>query len=301
MSSRLTLAEVRTQLYKFVTPSDSADPDFLAALNRVCDRLFSDGSWVGLTPNVAITIDDEHIALPRQYESVLGAQFNNIPVPVQGRYFEYAAGGPGQITAGTGMGQLVDVGETPLEHALLEDSVITAITVGGSRDVRVFGTLSDGTEANTAGVAGIVIAGTAVGVASAATFSTISAVTLPSSAYSLKLKAGSRVLASYVAADRVPLYRRYKIAAPGVTTVRVLCKRRFVPLVNETDFVYPGNLAALKLGLLAESWENQNDFSNSEKYWALSAQALSQQLRSHRGGARSKASFDHGEPLQTSY
>lgn len=297
MSSRLTLAEVRAQLYKFVTPEDANDPDFLASLNRTCANLFDRGVWVGLTPIVDITVEEDHIVLPRFCLSVLGAQFDGIPVPTEGRYYEFTSNGPGQVTAGSGLANIIDVGDTPLERELLTDSVITVQTVGSDRSVRLFGLDGDGLEVHTAGVDGVVVAGTTSGVASSVTFSAVTGVQILSGTASVKLKAGSRILASYRATETVPLYRRYKVSYPNVEAVRVLCKRKFIPLAAETDFVYPSNLNALKQGLLAEYWENQNDFSKSESYWKLAEDSLNRQVRANRGGAKPRVTFNFPPPV----
>jgi hypothetical protein len=301
MSSRLTLSEVRAQLYKFVTPTDPDDPDFLASLNRVCANLFDRGVWVGLTPIVDIAVEDGHIVLPRFCLSVLGAQFDGIPVPTEGRYYEFTSDGPGQVEAESGLSNIIDVGETPLERELLEDSVVTVQTVGSDRSVRLFGFDADGLEVHTAGVDGIVVAGTTVGVASSTVFSSITGVQILTGTASVKLKVGSRILASYRATETIPLYRRYKVSAPNVEAVRALCKRKFVPLAAETDFVYPANLAAIKQGLLAEIWENQNDFKNSETYWGLAEASLNRQVRSQRGGAKIRVKYSMPPPVLTTY
>lgn len=302
MSSRLTLAEVRTQLYKFVTPTDPDDPDFLASLNRVCANLFDRGVWAGLTPIVDITVEDGHIVLPRFCLSVLGAQFDGIPVPTEGRYYEYSSEGPGQVEAESGLSNIIDVGETPLERELLADSVVTVQSTGGSRSVRLFGFDADGLEVNTNGVNGVVVAGTTGGTDSTTVFSSITAVQLLSGTVPVMLKVGTRILASYRATgDDVPLYRRYKVSAPNVEAVRALCKRKFLPVSAVTDFVYPSNLTALKLGLLAEIWENQNDFKNSETYWGLAEAALNRQVRSQRGGAKIRVKYSMPPPVVTTY
>lgn len=42
-------------------------------------------------------------------------------------------------------------------------------------------------------------------------------------------------------------------------TFIVICRRAFVPLARDTDEVIPGNLGALKLGLMSQQFEDKND------------------------------------------
>ena len=85
----------------------------------------------------------------------------------------------------------------------------------------------------------------------------------------------------------VARFRRYRVpnARPG-SYVHVLCKRRFVPILDDNDTVYISNTAALKHGLLAVLAEDNADLERSETHWAKCRQILDEQLDQYRGPAR---------------
>lgn len=48
--------------------------------------------------------------------------------------------------------------------------------------------------------------------------------------------------------------------------VVIIARRSYVPLVNDDDEVIPGNIGALKLGLMSVQFEDKNDRANSIAY-----------------------------------
>jgi hypothetical protein len=65
-----------------------------------------------------------------------------------------------------------------------------------------------------------------------------------------------------------------------------MCKRRFVPALNETDWVYPGNLTTLQLGLQSLLFEEANDVANADAFWQRGLRFLNDEAKSSRGGVQ---------------
>ncbi len=63
-------------------------------------------------------------------------------------------------------------------------------------------------------------------------------------------------------------YHRYRVPdADWGDTIECLCKRAYVPAVADNDPISPGNLGALKLGMMALQFEDRNDSANAAKFW----------------------------------
>lgn len=303
MSSRLTLAEVRSQLYTFVNPTDADDPEFLLRLNRVCERFINSGKWAGTKGVVDFAnTEDGFITLPRRYVSVLGVDINKVPRPTYGAFHEYLEGGPGQLDEATmPASRLVDMGEFPTMSAMTEDGTLRLVRGSASdneKTVRLYGKDENGDVIyDTDGQEGISVTLSASSQDTTQVFSEITAVqkevTTGTVTLSAVVDAVATELSVYEPTETVPLYRRYKV---GITAdpIRCWCKRRFVLLVKETDIVLPGNLRALKLGLQAERFEFENDTERANTNWGMAFQALNEELREQRGGINLRLKIEPG-------
>jgi hypothetical protein len=99
-------------------------------------------------------------------------------------------------------------------------------------------------------------------------------------------------LGRYEPGEQSPSYRRYKTGniSPASnqntmnSTIVVYCKRRVIPLIYETDLVFPGAERALGLGLQALNYENiEGAPKKAEEYWALAIDNLNKKIKSARG------------------
>jgi hypothetical protein len=82
-----------------------------------------------------------------------------------------------------------------------------------------------------------------------------------------------------------PRYHRYFVGH-SENAIEVLCQRRPVAVRAETDWVIPGNLAALKFGLKALRHEDSGYEDKAEKNWATSLKWLDDEAAATRGGAQ---------------
>ena len=87
--------------------------------------------------------------------------------------------------------------------------------------------------------------------------------------------------------ETVPAYTSYRVPeyATEVTMVRALCKLAFVPVVADTDIVYPSSIRALKMGLKAVAREDAEDTAEADGWWARGIQLLDSERAEQDDGA----------------
>lgn len=287
-SSSLTLGDVRDAHYDLVS-GNRDDARFLRILNDAVERIYNNGKWSGLVGVVEFENPTGFITLPRRYSAILGVQFGGTPRSTFTRYFEYSVSGPGDLDSTGNMTHLVDQGDVATSTVFETPSQLTLSAASDpSALIRVFGIDGSGVEIFTGGAPGEVLVH---GGTTASTFAEITAVYKPLTTGFVTLSAGSTVLSRYEPTETNPVYRRYKVGTHEAQTLRCLCKRRFVRLVNDTDPVYPANLGALKLAILAVVAENAADVNTAAAYWGSCFQVLDSELKEVRGRADIRASF----------
>lgn len=307
MSTRLTVAFCRAQLFSQIDPSNANSSLFLPALNKASERLLQAGTWAGSQAVVDWDSSTGYITLPRRYEAIQGCTKNNAPSVVVGRLHEFLSSGVGFYPTLTyDVGLLIDQGEFPTME--VQDTAYTIrLTIANIADVgktvRLFGVDSNGdpifdssgdegvslTLANPtvdSSVAMIVTAVTKQETTGNVTISTVNGATVTA-------------LSVFEPTELNPLYRRYKVgtvAARNDSTpvIRTLVKRRFVPLVNESDLVYPGSLGAISAALNAVQLERQgvNELQSAEQFWQKAYGILNAELKSARGNIRRVLNVD---------
>jgi len=292
----LTVAQCRTAFADLVDASK-----FLPFLNQASERLMQSGLWGGLFAIVDFDSSEGSIALPWQYESVLGCTIRRVPRPIFGGFHEFLESGPGFLEDGE-MGvwnMLVDEGQWPTQVGQITPQLIR-LTISNALDaakvVRVFGYNDDGPIYDSTGVPGISLT-LANPIVTSSVEMIVTAVNKVATLGTVTLSSvdGATVtpLSVYQPPETNPQYRRYKTGTiqasdNGYPVIRAKCKRRFIPYVNESDQVYPSNLGALKFGVMAMNFEQSaaaSEVAAAETFWGKAEQLLNQQLRHQRGGA----------------
>jgi hypothetical protein len=93
--------------------------------------------------------------------------------------------------------------------------------------------------------------------------------------------------------NMVARYRRFRVpSATDTTTVHILVKRAYEPLVNDNDIVYISNLAAIKHGLLAVVAEDNADLERAQYHWTEAQKNMEREMESARGSAIPSIQFD---------
>jgi len=112
MNSRLTVSDVRAQLWTLADPNDINSAKFLRMLNEVCEKYILSGKWKGAVVNVDFASADGYISLPYEYYSVLCLTYNKCPAMTFSQFHTYQENGPGELDdTKQWPGILIDLGD----------------------------------------------------------------------------------------------------------------------------------------------------------------------------------------------
>jgi len=298
MNTRLTVADVRAQFGYIVDPSNQDSPRFIPLLNEVSERYQNSGIWKGGLVEVTFDSSTGFFTLPYEYYAVLGLTYNKCPAPLQGQWLTYQENGPGEVDAARAWpGVLIDMGDgfatqydIP-ENLQGNDIRIYSNPADDGRQVTVMGLDQSGNQVLD-GMGGYgktvvlsspsVLVDLGVGVS----FSRITGVMKQLTSHRVSIAVDDTTpytLSTYEPVETRPSYRRYQ-TGEAEKAIRCICKRRFVPMSNESDWVYPGNLSALKYGLQSLLFEESNDIANASAFWQRGLDFLSEESKASRGG-----------------
>ena len=87
--------------------------------------------------------------------------------------------------------------------------------------------------------------------------------------------------------------RQYKVLFDlgSTDTVTGLLKRKFIYLNQDDQYIFPGNIGALKNALLAINFEDEADMERAAVYWKHCFDLLSRSASQLRNGTQQTASF----------
>lgn len=106
-------------------------------------------------------------------------------------------------------------------------------------------------------------------------------------------------LAEYEPGDTRPSFRWY-VTGVSNSEVQTFCRKRFIPYVNETDWVEPANFGAIKAGFQALIQEDSIQQEQAEIFWGRGKAMLEKQLQSLRGSIQPRMPFKGGKMTLTS-
>jgi len=110
---RRTYGSVKEQLARITQNGMCAtDPQLLARTNEAQERLLNKGLYAGTYGRYSVCVYGGCITLPREFESILGYNFQGAPAQVYNQWYEFLANGPGIAPAGAWR-QLIDRGHVP--------------------------------------------------------------------------------------------------------------------------------------------------------------------------------------------
>jgi hypothetical protein len=105
--------------------------------------------------------------------------------------------------------------------------------------------------------------------------------------YAVDPTTGSESCIAILAPDEtLPQYRRYAIPgfdSPEGTSVTVLAKRKFIPVVSDDDDLIVTNLGALKMMAIAIEKEENNNLEEAAQYEAKAVTLLQEELKEVEG------------------
>ncbi len=241
-----------------------------------------------------------YLTLPREYISILGIVGNLAPVPVYPQFHQYSLLAFGyQIPTQMTMAGVLDQGDGfpsqfSIESVGLPGVLRIEITdpADAGKVIRIYGLDGDGKPIYNTSVAG------AQGVGIATVYPTVDTSISVSVLQSLMtdnifqsrwklhvVNAGIPVqIGEYEPGDKRPRFRRYTCGPVNAqTTIRAACRRRFVPVMFDTDWVIPSHIGALKLGFAALNMEEGQRFDLAKPNWDNGYALLQNHMKSFRG------------------
>lgn len=303
MDTRLTVADCRTSLYKEVDATDINSPLFLPALNEVIERFINSGKWKGQTPLVTIPVNGlNYFSLPRWYVSVLVMSYLRRPVPVFTPFYQFSESGPGVLPdADAWSGLLLDLGDGFVTQYDITTAGTLQLAISNAADagkvVRLFGLDENGVDVYSSdGSLGINVTLANPTVTTTQQFSVVSGVQAPATishpwTLSVVNTPSNVLLSTYYPGETAPRYRRYQTGELE-EAVLLICNRRYVPLRNETDWVIPGCISALRYGLKMLAYESAGQLAEASDAFTRALDFLNQEAKSARGGSRVTLNLD---------
>lgn len=312
---RLTLGDVRAVVAKVmkVLPTDDRVVDYV---NEAVQRLLPRGKWVGTVQRYKICTTDSCITWPRQIETIEAYTLCGDPGTVRNGWFEFVDNGVGIVeSCNSCLGnQLLDRGEavtfedmTGSTHYVnvksdaSEDSAAKILLQGYDQDGNWIRTQqSDGTW-----IDGEYVAINTIGTLSTNIFTNLTGVQKPVTNGPVRLfnynpsDATNTPIAFYEADERRPVYRRSMI--PGLSrlngcncncadseetdrkSVVVVAKMRFIPVINDTDYLLITHAPAIKDMVQAILKRERNLFQESVAWEQSAVNELQNQLKSYEG------------------
>ena len=293
-------------------------------VNQATQRLLYAMKSVGTYGRFRITTNGNEsnsiITWPRHIEAIESVAVNQFPSVIRNGWFEFVENGPGVMDSTSGIGnQLVDAADAYTTSDI--------ITTGNPKKIKCIPVLAEATgiyitiygeDANgnlvITNQAGSILRGERISINGSGqttnTFSKITGITKGATNGVVKLyevdtvTLVERLIATYEPDETRPVYRRSIIpglqnngacvACGGVDgdppQVDVVGKLRYIPVVNDTDWLLIGNLPALKLEIMAIRKE-ENDLLNEAMGYHAKAIALLQEELNHWQGDGSVPAF----------
>lgn len=312
MSALLTLTAARQKLWKYGPPTNTyatrtaADEDaFDNYLNQVAERLLSMMKPRHTMRRVVVPISDGLLTLPRNLATMEGIELmdsngcTGSPLQIYSRFHEFAH--PiGQCCCDPAVWTVSQLAQTQVSptpgyylRAVGSAASATPLTlVGGwsEDDEEYFDsvTLTIATSANT----------------TTRSWNSIPQIQKPVTTGSVTLSAVDTTsgevteLAIYAPGETVPAYQRYRVPdCASYPYARIFGKLAYVEATADTDIIYPGVTGALKAGLQALNYEDNNDLGRAQDYWQQAAQILDEDNQQLEGDAAMpvfKVSEDYG-------
>lgn len=298
---------------------------FVPLLNQAIQRLTMSGEcWWNCIHTYRIAVTDGLITWPREIATIESIAKCGLPIQSRSQWFSYVSAGYGLRDKNAYCdtrydnckwdSQAFDRGSSPLFRDVIPTGndksikLYADIAENGTDYVWIFGTDADGNvlRTNTSGnewVDGIrVLTPTNPAVPSVfpGTVATITAVNKPQTRGALRLYeydtvlATQREIAVYQADETNPSYRRTFVGGlceNGDTTVQVLAKREFAPVINDEDNLLLGSIPAIKQMMLAVRKQDQGLFQDAQAYEAKAFEILDREAQHYLGNTSAPLQF----------
>ena len=302
LSLGLACERLPTSVVPVPDPPDLENFDAQAELrnniNRVLERFFAEGKYVGTIQQATITSyedanDNKFITLPRHLETCLrGGKAGYKTSAVQSEWYQYLPQGRGiRKSDQSYYGPLQDIGEG---YVTFRDIETASTLILSSSETECAGSYIwiRGKDSNGDKIYSTVDGERVEGIrldlgggtqTTSQTFKEIYSVEKTPTTGIISLTAGGTTLAKYEAGERAISYRRY-IVDKNWDSVQGIFKRRHVWAISDNDPLYPDSLEAIKLGLMALNAEEKADVERGQYYMDRAILLLNAELKEYNSG-----------------
>jgi hypothetical protein len=299
----MTVKSLSDQLSSYCSP----DQQFLPVLNLILPRLYSMGYWRDLCYEMEITTSNGYFSLPAEAESIMCATVDGTPKNLWAQWHDYKVGGtPNSYSAypifgivDDGYGPAVEVIPSDINHSVRLVTISPNLSLPADGSVYVGYEVESGLKRNY--LFEIDDSATMVIPEPDTDIRKITEVRFQGVPVKVRLEAFDTDTETKVytlaegRGDFVARYRRYRTSQPSngdTQKVFLLLKRAFLPLMDESDIVYLGNVNAIKCAILATTAEDNADIERSGYHWQVCRQLLEEEKDASRGGARQVFTID---------
>lgn len=323
---KITLADIKNSDIPQAVGIAACDTNrFVPLVNQSIQRLTMSGEvWWGLIYTYRIAVTDGLITWPREIATIETIATCGIPMPTRSEWFSFVSAGYGLRDTNAYCDdrhanckwdrQAFDRGMSPLFSDVVSTGnpkqikLYSDIAENGTDYVWIFGTDSDGNvlRTNTSGtewvdgIRALTPTNPAVPVVFPDTVATITGVVKPLTRGPLRLYeydtvlATQRAIAIYQADETCPSYRRTFVGALCTdedTTVTVMAKREFAPVINDQDILLLGSFPAIKMMMLSVRKQDQGLFQDAAAFEMKAFEILDREAQHYLGNTSSPLQF----------
>lgn len=294
----MTVKSLSDQLSSYCSP----DQRFLPVLNLVLPRLYAMGYWRDLCYELEIETTNGYFSLPADAESIMCATVDGTPKNLWAQWHDYkVAGVPDSYKAYPIFG-VVDDGYGPTKEVIPNDTnhTIRLEPVSPNTTLPADGYVHVTYERQSGAIVNYTfeIDNSASMLSPNTDIRKVKEIRFEGIPVNVRLVATDGTKTYTLAEGRgdfVARYRRYRTQLPNngdTQKVFLLLKRAFLPLMDESDIVYLGNVNAIKCAILATTAEDNADIERSGYHWQICRQLLEEERDANRGGARQIFTID---------
>lgn len=322
---KVTLAQLKASDVSQAIGIGTCDSRFLPLVNQAIQLLVQGpGIWWNCIYNYRIAVTDGLITWPREIATIETIASCGVPMQPRSEWFSFVSAGYGLRDTNAYCDdshdecrwdrQAFDRGMSPVFSDVVSTGnpkqikLYSDIAENGTDYVWIFGTDSDGNvlRTNTAGttwvdgIRALTPTNPAVPVVFPDTVATITGVVKPITRGPLRfyeydtVLATQRSIAIYQADETCPSYRRTfvgDLCEDEDTTVTVMAKREFAPVINDNDILLLGSIPAIKMMMLAVRKQDQGLFADAAAYEAKAFEILDREAQHYLGNTSSPLQF----------
>lgn len=313
----------------------ASDPRVKTYTNYAIEELMNAGDWPMIVDRLRFTLTKKTFVMPSDYDRMMYCTVDNTPVQMQSPWFEFVGYGMELInslpSAGTNLNDqqwkgVLDRDNAATFQEIPQDGNTYYPRIYAQTDERVDGVRpsiiiqgydSNGDWIRTPDGAGGFIDGVSIEIngdtapyyiQSDQSFSYVTGTIKPVTKKNVMLWAstvdGSIMwyIGQYAAGDTTPLYRQYSIPSMWfnqelpVRTVVARCRRRYVPIRNDNDFLLISNLPALVSMVQGIYYRDAKDPAAYATYRQVSVKLLQEEAKAYIGFNAQKPPFTISEP-----